>query len=85
MPFWPGIPGEFIGMLPVRLIFALSASLVAALIYLPVMGGVTGRMGHILGGASDFLIRLLPRIVRALLDLPAMMIVFTGAMLTLNP
>ncbi len=44
MLFWPGVPGEFMGMLPVTLIFVLSASLVVALIYLPVMGGVAGRM-----------------------------------------
>lgn len=43
MLFWPGIPGEFMGMLPVTLIFVLSASLLVALVYLPVMGGVTGR------------------------------------------
>ena len=85
MLFWPGIPGEFMGMLPVTLIFVLSASLVVALIYLPVMGGVTGRMGRIFGGASDVLIRGLPWFARALLVLPAIMIVFTGAMLTLNP
>ena len=44
MLFWPGVPGEFMGMLPVTLIFVLSASLIVALIYLPVMGGVTGRL-----------------------------------------
>ena len=44
MLFWPGVPGEFMGMLPVTLIFVLSASLMVALIYLPVMGGVTGRL-----------------------------------------
>ncbi|MCZ0810644.1 efflux RND transporter permease subunit [Roseovarius sp. EGI FJ00037] len=44
MLFWPGVPGEFMGMLPVTLIFVLSASLLVALVYLPVMGGVTGRM-----------------------------------------
>ncbi|MEP3844160.1 MAG: efflux RND transporter permease subunit [Paracoccaceae bacterium] len=43
MLFWPGVPGQFMGMLPVTLIFVLSASLVVALIYLPVMGGVFGR------------------------------------------
>ncbi|MFT7108035.1 MAG: multidrug efflux pump, partial [Yoonia sp.] len=42
MLFWPGVPGQFMGMLPVTLIFVLCASLVVALIYLPVMGGVTG-------------------------------------------
>jgi len=44
MLFWPGVPGEFMGMLPVTLIFVLSASLLVALVYLPVMGGVTGRL-----------------------------------------
>ncbi|MEP3347600.1 MAG: efflux RND transporter permease subunit [Litoreibacter sp.] len=44
MLFWPGVPGEFMGMLPVTLIFVLTASLVVALIYLPVMGGVAGRL-----------------------------------------
>jgi multidrug efflux pump len=43
MLFWPGVPGQFMGMLPVTLIFVLSASLLVALVYLPVMGGVTGR------------------------------------------
>jgi len=44
MLFWPGVPGQFMGMLPVTLIFVLSASLIVALVYLPVMGGVTGRL-----------------------------------------
>jgi multidrug efflux pump len=43
MLFWPGVPGEFMGMLPVTLIFVLSASLIVALIYLPVLGGVAAR------------------------------------------
>ena len=44
MLFWPGVPGQFMRMLPVTLIFVLSASLLVALVYLPVVGGVTGRM-----------------------------------------
>src|SRR6056297_1192226 len=44
MLFWPGVPGQFMGMLPVTLIFVLSASLLVALVYLPVLGGVTGRL-----------------------------------------
>jgi len=44
MLFWPGVAGQFMGMLPVTLIFVLSASLLVALVYLPVMGGVTGRL-----------------------------------------
>ncbi|MEO1563627.1 MAG: efflux RND transporter permease subunit [Pseudomonadota bacterium] len=44
MLFWPGVPGEFMGNLPVTMIFVLSASLVVALIYLPVVGGIAGRV-----------------------------------------
>ncbi|WP_299929098.1 efflux RND transporter permease subunit [uncultured Pelagimonas sp.] len=54
MLFWPGVPGQFMGMLPVTLIFVLSASLIVALIYLPVMGGVSGRFSrqiHVMGDA----------------------------------
>ncbi|MDP5084126.1 MAG: efflux RND transporter permease subunit [Yoonia sp.] len=85
MLFWPGVPGQFMGMLPVTLIFVLSASLIVALIYLPVLGGVTGRMSRMFGNASDALRARLPWVVRALLVFPAIMVVFTGAMLTLNP
>ncbi|SLN58957.1 efflux RND transporter permease subunit [Pseudooctadecabacter jejudonensis] len=85
MLFWPGVPGQFMGMLPVTIIFVLSASLVVALIYLPVMGGVTGRLSNAFAGASNVLKARLPWIIRALLIAPAIMLVFTGAMLTLNP
>jgi len=50
MLFWPGMPGEFMGQLPVTLIFVLSASLVVALIYLPVLGGIAGRVTRSFGG-----------------------------------
>lgn len=55
MLFWPGVPGEFMGNLPVTLIFVLSASLVVALIYLPVVGGVTGRFSRFLENRSKAL------------------------------
>ncbi len=85
MLFWPGVPGQFMGMLPVTLIFVLCASLVVALIYLPVMGGVTGRLSRNFGNASAFLKARLPWVVRAALVIPAALTVFAGAMLTLNP
>ena len=52
MLFWPGVPGEFMGMLPVTLIFVLSASLIVALIYLPVVGGVAGQFSVLLEGRA---------------------------------
>ncbi|APX88814.1 acriflavine resistance protein B [Brevirhabdus pacifica] len=84
MLFWPGVPGEFMGMLPVTLIFVLSASLVVALVYLPVMGGVAGRMSRVLEHGSEGLMPL-PWIVRALLALGALWLLFAAAMQALNP
>ena len=54
MLFWPGVAGQFMALLPTTLIFVLSASLVVALIFLPVLGGLTGRLTRILE-------RMLPR------------------------
>ncbi|MEM1429589.1 MAG: efflux RND transporter permease subunit [Pseudomonadota bacterium] len=85
MLFWPGVPGEFMGMLPVTLIFVLSASLISALIFLPVMGGVMGRMTRSFGAASDALRATMPWVVRAVLAAAAMYATFLGAMQVLNP
>ncbi|SEO28711.1 multidrug efflux pump [Salinihabitans flavidus] len=85
MLFWPGVAGEFMGMLPITLIFVLSASLVVALIYLPVMGGVSGRLSRLFHRASNGLRARLPWVVRALLVPPSLYLIFLGAMQTLNP
>ena len=84
MLFWPGVAGQFMGMLPITLIFVLSASLVVALVYLPVMGGVSGRMSRSFNAAAD-LLRPLPWVIRALLAIGALYLVFVGAMEGLNP
>ncbi|MGR3540704.1 MAG: efflux RND transporter permease subunit, partial [Hasllibacter sp.] len=85
MLFWPGVPGEFMGMLPVTLIFVLSASLVVALVYLPVMGGVAGRASRLIERRSAFLRRTLPWAVRAALVPVAIWVTFVAAMQVLNP
>lgn len=84
MLFWPGVPGEFMGMLPVTIIFVLSASLVVALIYVPVVGGVAGRISRALDHAAD---RLRPRPLALRLGLAAASVglVFAGALAMLNP
>jgi multidrug efflux pump len=80
MLFWPGVPGEFMGMLPVTLIFVLSASLVVALIYLPVMGGVTGRLENWMArqmnavAALPLWLHLLLFVGAALLFVPAVLL-----------
>ena len=49
MLFWPGVAGQFMRLLPITLIFVLSASLVVALIFLPVLGGISGRISRVFG------------------------------------
>ena len=43
--FWPGTTGEFMKYLPLTLLYTLSASLVMALIVVPVLGSVINRQG----------------------------------------
>jgi len=85
MLFWPGVAGEFMGMLPVTIIFVLSASLIVALIYLPVMGGVSGRIARIFDRASAGLRATTPYWLRAVLVAPSAYLVFLGLMQLMNP
>jgi multidrug efflux pump len=78
MLFWPGVPGEFMGNLPVTLIFVLSASLVVALIYLPVLGGIAGRISRRIDHGSEALHARLPVWLRAALLLPAGALLLAG-------
>ena len=52
MLLWPGMPGQFMSKLPITLIFVLSASLLVALIYLPVAGAAIGRIAARAGRAA---------------------------------
>ncbi|MFY0619180.1 efflux RND transporter permease subunit [Shimia sp.] len=85
MLFWPGVPGEFMGMLPVTMIFVLSASLLVALIYLPVVGGISGRLSRMFDRASRVLKARLPWVVRAGLVPVALYGMFVSVMQMLNP
>lgn len=84
MLFWPGVPGEFMGMLPVTLIFVLSASLVVALVYLPVIGGVAGRFSRLLADISSQL-RPTRLGLRIGLFVGAIALAFVSTMQLINP
>ena len=85
MLFWPGVAGEFMGNLPVTLIFVLSASLVVALIYLPVVGGVAGRISRSLTNMTTGLRRSVPWLIRVvLMALPAAGL-YAGFLLLFRP
>ena len=43
MLFWPGVSGKFMSYLPITVIILLSASLVTAMVFLPVVGGLVGK------------------------------------------
>ncbi|WJG21127.1 efflux RND transporter permease subunit [Vibrio furnissii] len=45
--FWPDITGEFMKFLPLTLIATLAASLVMALLFVPVLGSLMGRPQHV--------------------------------------
>ena len=59
MLLWPGMPGQFMRQLPVTLIFVLSASLIVALIFLPVLGGLAGRVSRAVSPIGAWFGRLL--------------------------
>ncbi len=84
MLFWPGVAGEFMGMLPVTLIFVLASSLIVALIFLPVMGGVTGRIARRLNQIAG-LLRRLPWLLRVPFMLLALAMLAGGGLIMLNP
>lgn len=43
--FWPGVSGEFMKYMPITIIAVLAASLAMALVFIPVMGGLFGKVG----------------------------------------
>ncbi len=85
MLFWPGVPGQFMGMLPVTLIFVLSASLIVALIFLPIIGGVSGRLSRMFENASNFLRKKLPWFIRVALVPLTLFCLFCTTMQLINP
>ncbi|MEZ9650336.1 efflux RND transporter permease subunit [Vibrio lentus] len=45
--FWPDVTGEFMKFLPLTLIATLTASLIMALLFVPVLGGLIGKPQHV--------------------------------------
>ncbi len=53
--FWNSMPGKFMAYLPITLIFVLTSSLIMALIFLPVLGGIVGGRAKDESGELDAL------------------------------
>jgi multidrug efflux pump len=78
--FWPDIVGEFMKFMPLTLIFTLTASLIMALIFLPLIGANIGQKPKtfpkdIFQGLSEKYSRILKRA----LEIPGRIMVFTVA------
>ncbi len=84
MLFWPGVAGEFMGMLPITLIFVLSSSLIVALIFMPILGGVTGRIAARFDQVAHRL-RRLPWLARLPFLALALALLAGGFLALLNP
>ncbi len=81
--FWPGMAGQFMGTLPVTIIFVLSAALIVALVFLPVVGGLVGHMSDKLDRLSIHLSNLrLPFRLALLLIVAALVYVATSGLLS---
>lgn len=82
--FWPGVAGQFMGMLPVTIITVLSASLLVALIYLPVVGGMAGRVARAMENASTFLRDHFNVVIRAVLFIGATYVTYNSVLFGLG-
>ncbi|WGI23476.1 efflux RND transporter permease subunit [Amylibacter sp. IMCC11727] len=84
MLFWPGVPGEFMRMLPITLIFVLSASLLVALVYLPVVGGVAGRVSALLENIASAMRAKLHWTIRLALFAASAALLFSSVLMLLR-
>ncbi|MBD1549382.1 efflux RND transporter permease subunit [Roseibium aggregatum] len=49
MLLWPGVAGEFMSYLPIMVIIVLSASLLTAMVFIPVTGAIFAQVSHFMG------------------------------------
>jgi multidrug efflux pump len=68
--FWPGVVGEFMKFLPLTVIICLTASLAMALIFLPVLGGISGGMRARQSHADGRMMRHYRTLLSTLLKFP---------------
>lgn len=70
--FWPGVVGEFMQYLPMTVIICLLASLAMALIFLPVLGSVSGGRRTRLPSEGGRFMALYRKVLSALLARPVL-------------
>lgn len=82
--FWPGVAGQFMAKLPVTIIIVLTASLLVALVYLPVVGGIAGRVAALMDRAARFLRDHFHFLIRVALLLGALALAFLSVIIALR-
>ncbi|MBO6919026.1 MAG: efflux RND transporter permease subunit [Rhizobiaceae bacterium] len=56
---WPGVPGEFMGYLPRMVIIVLAASLLTALVFLPVTGTLFAQVSAVIARFAKYIVAVL--------------------------
>ena len=80
--YWPGIVGGFMKYLPITVIAVLSASLIMALIFVPVLGGMIGKKGPDKDGARRSAPRLYRWILKRAITYPSMVVIAVAGFMT---
>ncbi|WP_370258150.1 efflux RND transporter permease subunit [Marinobacter nauticus] len=75
--FWPGVVGEFMKYLPMTVLICLIASLAMALVFLPVLGGVSGGRRHHQDASEGRFMRGYRQVLAALLQRPGLTLLGT--------
>lgn len=68
--FWPGVVGEFMKFLPMTVIICLTASLAMALVFLPVLGSISGGKRQPEASPDGYMTGLYRRLLTRLLAVP---------------
>ncbi len=81
--FWPGVVGQFMKFLPITVIICLLASLAMALVFLPVLGGVSGGRRARTVSESGRMMQGYRRLLSTLLSYPGFTLVGVLAVVVL--
>jgi len=81
--FWPGVVGEFMKFLPITVIICLVASLAMALVFLPVLGGISGGRRARTVSESGRMMQGYRRLLSTLLSYPGFTLVGVLAVVVL--
>ncbi|MEE2775053.1 MAG: efflux RND transporter permease subunit [Pseudomonadota bacterium] len=82
--FWPGIVGGFMKYLPITVICILSASLVMALIFVPVLGGIFGKSRQNFNNAHRSAPKLYRWVLKRAIRYPSLVVTAVAGFMTFS-